>query len=187
MSRFTTLLFILSSTLLTACHQGSVHVQGSAGVHVNDDYLYEQDFAHIAYFGLIDSYLNDSRYSSHGGLALDPFIDNGQFEVYWNVSSYSDYTVSLFVNDSRNLNGAILIGSDYCGPFESCDSYGMQVCEYGADFYLGCGIDLDDAYYQANSVESLLPRLPETVYLSLEVCPSISGLCEIQSIPVTLY
>ncbi len=191
MSRFALVIFILSSSLLTACHQSGVEVGASAGVYYDYDSGYESGHDHylpqIREFGLVDSYGNDSQYSSHGSLALDPFLDFGIFEVYWDVSSFYNYEVNLYINDRPGLNHAILIGTDSCGPLESCDSIGNQVCQYNPDFYLGCGYDLDDADYFAQSVDVLLSQIPDRAYLSLEVCPAEGGYCEVQSIPVTLY
>ena len=181
------------STILTACHSGSVRVEAGLGYDTGDSY--HQPHHHnepyesidIVTFGLVDSYGINSELSYHDELTLDPTTHYGTFEIYWDVRSYHDYTVNLYINDYDDLVGATTIGADYCGPFEACDNDGMQVCEYSIDGYLGCGIDLYDAGRNANPIDQHLYHFPEQAFLSLEACPTKGGYCELKSIPVWVF
>lgn len=173
------LFFAVFSISLTACHDSQVHVIAHADTHYDNPQIRD--------FSVVDSFGDDSNHPPRGGLVLDPYVDDGLFELYWDVGSFADYTVNLYINDAPDLRGAIRIGTDYCGPGQACDDYGMQICEYSLDFYVGCGIDLYDAHNHAKSIDALLWQVPEKLYLSIEVCPVTGGVCEFDSVPVTLY
>lgn len=178
-------LFVLAATLLftvTGCESGRVVAEGEYRAPI-----VRNDSPRIRTFGLIDSYGYDSEFSAYGSMELNPYEDYGIFNIYWEVDSAYDYTVDIYVNDVPDLAGAFLIGTDYCGPHEPCDRYGQQICEYTPDYYMGCGLDLTDASYYAQSMDSLVYQHPETVYISVEVCPIYRGYCEAEFIPVDLY
>src|SRR5690606_33410459 len=56
-------------------------------------------------FYLVDSFGISNEYSS-AQLELDPEVDDGVFELYWDVDSFHDYTVTISINDYPDLYGA---------------------------------------------------------------------------------
>lgn len=142
---------------------------------------------HLEGFHLVDSYYVNSEFERNRTLRLDPYIDDGLFEVYWYVNSSHNYRATLSINDRPSLNGALIVGSELCGPGRSCDYDGMQQCVYTPDFQLGCGLDWYDAERNARRVEELFYSVPEHLYVNLEVCDTVGVACELRSLPVTVY
>src|SRR5690606_29313374 len=80
-------------------------------------------------FYLVDSFGISNEYSS-AQLELVPEVDDGVFELYWDVDSFHDYTVTISINDYPDLYGATVLASEVCGPERSCDYEGGQICQY---------------------------------------------------------
>jgi hypothetical protein len=132
-------------------------------------------------FHVIDSYGVDSQDYIDPLLALNPYIDGGQFEVYWYADNVDDYTLELRINDVPYLNGSRLISTDYCGPGLDCDLDGIQFCEYYADFSMSCdppGVENPNQY--VTDFHDLIYTVPQTMYLILDMCDTRSDVCEYQ-------
>lgn len=138
-------------------------------------------------FHLVDSYYVNSEVEPRRTLRLDPYLDDGLFEIYWYVDSFHSYRVTVSLNDRPSLRGALIVGSDLCGPGRSCDYDGLLQCEYTPDFYLGCGIDAFDAEANLRPVEQLFSSVPEHLYMVLEVCDTAGIRCEFSTLPVVMY
>lgn len=138
-------------------------------------------------FHMVDSYYVNSEAEPYRTLRLDPRLEGGLFEVYWYVDSFHNYRATLSLNDRPSLQGAIVVGTELCGPGRSCDYDGLQYCEYTLDFYLGCGIDGYDTQANLRPVEELFYSVPEHLYMNLEVCDTGNRRCEVRSLPVIMY
>lgn len=164
--------FVLFSVTLTGCGGSS----SAADDPHHDDYVPE-----LRVFDIIDSYDTDTATPKHPPLALSPYLYDGLYEIFWNVNSLEDYTVTLRINDRPTLANSLVIHSQVCGEGRRCDQAGNWICEYTNDFYMSC-----DGSTVEKDIYPLITKVPQLVYLFLEVCDSNSGYCEYDYYPVTL-
>ena len=131
-------------------------------------------------FDVVDSYGVDTAYSNKQ-LNLDPYINNGLFDIFWRVNSLDDYRVNVRISSAPDVNNSILIYSEVCGIGRACDQGGNSICEYTADFYLSC-----NNARSPTDIASLMKRVPQTLYLVLEVCDLDSPYCGYMYYPVSM-
>jgi len=131
-------------------------------------------------FDIVDSYGVDTGYSSKA-LAIDPYIDNGLFDVFWRANSLEDYRVNIRIGSTSAISNSLLIYSDICGAGRGCDQGGNVICEYTSDFYLSC----NNARHPTD-IASLMNRVPQTLYLMLEICDLDSPSCGYKYYPVSM-
>lgn len=160
------------SLFMVGCGSDSVAVDD----HHHDNYVPE-----LRVFDLIDSYDTDTAKPNHPPLALSPYLYDGLFDVFWQVNSLEDYTVTLRINDRPSLANSLIIHSQVCGAGRRCDQGGNWMCEYTNDFYMSC----DGSTFERD-IYPIVDKVPQQVYLFLEVCDSNSGYCEYDYYPVTL-
>lgn len=153
-------------------------------VHVPEPHPDEPMLYH--YF-IVDSFGVSNEHDDLVELEIDPFEDDGIFEVYWDVESYYDYRVILSVNNEDSLVGGEWLGEEVCGPNRSCDYTGMQLCQYFPDYTIGCGYDLREAERNRVSVDHLVLTEPDTLYINIDVCNLSETRCESASIPVLAW
>ncbi len=138
-------------------------------------------------FHMIDSFNVNSELDHVTPLELDPQVDSGLFDLFWYVDSDEDYQVRIGVNDQPTMTGATIVATDICGWDLACDQDGSYICEYTTTEEVGCGLDLDEADYNLESISHLLETYPQEVYFNIEVCGLEGGGCEISSLPVDLF
>lgn len=131
-------------------------------------------------FSIVDSYGVDSAVSSQP-LAIDPYKDDGLFDVFWWVGSSENYRINLYLNDRDALSGAIRVYSDVCGNTGRCGNDGNAICQYTSDFYMACNDDTKET-----DISGLFSRVPQQMYLLMEVCDIDSPLCTLRSHPVLM-
>jgi hypothetical protein len=131
-------------------------------------------------FSVVDSYGVDSSLSSRP-LAINPYQDDGLFDVFWWVTSTQDYQVNLYLNDRDALGGAIRVYSDVCGSNGRCGGDGNAICQYTSDFYMACNDDRKET-----DIASLFSQVPQQMFLLLEVCDIDSPFCTLRSLPVVM-
>lgn len=169
---FTSVALAMLASLLVACG-------GSSSGRVVD--VPEQYLPELRVFDIIDSYDTDTANPNYPPLALSPYFYDGFYEIFWAVDSLEDYTVSLRINDTTSIASSILINSQVCGAGRRCDQGGNWICEYTNDFYMSC----DDSSRKVD-IYPLIRKLPQRVYLFLEICDRNSSYCEYDYYPVTL-
>ncbi|WP_075188364.1 hypothetical protein [Teredinibacter haidensis] len=182
--RFSMVVFPL---VLTACgaehvsiyddgYYSDVYVEASS-VHVMTD---NHDKPELDDFYLVDSYGYSSEFSSSPGLTVDPYMDDGWFEVYWYTRAWDDYWVEFYVNDSPSITHASYVGSQLCGLGFECEDDGIQFCQYTAGFSLSCDTGED----QVTDVSSMMYTVPQTLYFIVQVCDLNFEYCEYSTEPV---
>lgn len=137
-------------------------------------------------FFLVDSFGTSNEYSAVQ-LELDPYHNDGVFDLYWDVDSYYDYSVTISVNDRPDIYGATILSSEVCGPDLWCDYTGQQICQYFEDYTMGCGLDLWEAEQYRESVDHLVETEPDTLFINIEVCDEVDYYCELDSIEVLAF
>lgn len=131
-------------------------------------------------YHILDSYDTDTYYSN-APLALNPYLYDGLFEVYWTANSLEDYRVRLSINDRPTLTNSVLIHTERCGAGLWCDQQGSLFCEYGADLTLSCDTGPGEV-----DINYLFQTIPQDLYLFLEICDINSPYCEYDYYPVTM-
>ena len=132
---------------------------------------------------MVDTYYTNSEYDDEH-LALSPYVNFGEFEVFWDMVSRGDFFVEMKVNTRSDAVGSRVITSDWCSPWSDCYSYQYQYCEYSTDFYLSC--ETPSGSVQAEYIGDMLHTLPQDLYFILEVCDTSFIYCEYQSFPVLM-
>lgn len=170
---------ILSAAMIALC---SLAFSGCGGESRAVDDPHHDDYVpELRVFDLIDSYDTDTAKPNHPPLALSPYLYDGLFDVFWQVNSLEDYTVTLRINNRPSLTNSLVVHSQVCGAGRRCDQGGNWICEYTKDFYMSC----DGSSFERD-IYPLVSKVPQLVYLLLEVCDSNSGYCEYDYYPVTL-
>lgn len=158
MNKTIALMLVISSLLLTACGGG----REAEVVYVPD----------IHRFDVVDSYGVDTA-KSNATLAINPYLDNGLFDIFWEVNSLEDYKVNILVNDIRSANRSFLVYSEVCGAGLACDQDGGVICQYTSDFTLSCNNSSRVA-----DIGDLFLQVPQPLYLVLEVCDIHAYSCD---------
>ncbi len=134
-------------------------------------------------FHVIDTYGTNTEFDNID-LALSPFINAGEFEVFWDVRSDYDYFVELRFNDRPTTDGSRLISSELCGPYFYCDDHQYQFCDYTSGLTLECETSSGD--FQYDYIGDLLYTIPQDAYLILQVCDTRFYYCEYDVLPVSM-
>ena len=160
------LMIMVACLVLTACG-------GSSGRAVEVRPVnYEPS---IVSFDMTDSYGVDTA-TSNWALEIDPYIDDGLFDLRWRVNSLEDYEANILVNSRPTSQGSILIYSDVCGAGLSCDQADDLICQYTEDSTLSCG---------RGPVVSI-KSMPVDLYLIFQVCDLNPYYCYERSYPVAM-
>lgn len=161
-------LVVVSLMMLSACNEQS----GSSHHHYPPD---------LEAFHVVDSYGISSEDPGYTLLTIDPYIADGQFELYWYTDGLHDYTVEFRINDRPVLPGSRLISSDYCGARLDCDLDGIQYCRYYTDFSMSCdpsGTANPNKY--VTYFDDMIRAIPQRMYLIMDLCDTQSSHCEYQ-------
>ena len=133
------LLAALAIVLLSGCR-----ASGYTEVVIEDDVLEPApvyDRPQIDFFEIIDTFGFSSFYDP-GTPVLNPYEDEGWFQVNWEADTRDDYVVEYRVNDLPDITGSVLIDTETCGRDLSCGREGTQFCQYNADLTMTCDADI---------------------------------------------
>lgn len=175
----TSVILLLIPLMLAACGGGEHHEDE----HYYDD-SYSQDEPELYQFHVIDTYQTNSEFDHDTYLALSPYVNAGEFEVYWETESDDDYVVELLFNEHPSPVGALTISTQWCGPYDYCHDNQYQFCEYTSNLYLACETSSGD--YQSNYIGDRLQTIPQNAYLILQVCDSNYFYCEYETRSVSM-
>lgn len=162
---------------------------GIAGCGGGTTYIYEDDTPELQGFYVIDSDNYSSEFAQDEPMIIDPFTNEGLFEVYWYASSYYDYNVYLSINNRPGLDGAKYIIGERCGLDYHCDTDGLYLCQYTAYSEFACGLDTEEIENNYVNIAEFTGAddIPDSLFLNFEVCDLDDFYCEIQTIPVQMY
>ena len=135
-------------------------------------------------FDMVDTYGTNSEFEPVSNLAVSPFIQGGEFELFWNIHSHFDYYVDFRINTSPTLSGSQLVFSDYCDSLFSCHDYQYLYCDYQSDFDIVCENYLGET--QVAYIGDYIERIPQTLYFILDTCDGHGLNCTYQAIPVVM-
>ncbi len=193
MGRTIIITILLIAVIFAAGCRGGVHTD----VYIEDDHhshaYYESDFYPQFYgFDMVDSFGIDTANFTNYVPEIDPYVDDGFFEVYWDVDATRDYIVEYRINDIPGVSGSRLIDAELCGIGLTCNATGFQYCQYTPEFTLMCDVAYP-AYEDLNStldpldINDMITDLPETLYFVMQICDTESNYCEVEALPVLLY
>lgn len=168
------LLSMVGVLLLTAC---------GGAEDCYDCYSEPEPGPELYAFEMVDTYATNSEFESEP-LAISPYVNGGEFEVFWDLWSRGDYIVSLYVNSTNSHFGSVEVSTDWCSYSSQCHDYQYQYCHYSSDFYLGCEISsggIHEAY-----IGDLISFVPQTLYFILEACDPEGYSCQSYSLPVRM-
>lgn len=125
----------------------------------------------LLHFDIVDSYGVDTATSS-APLAINPYLYNGLFDVFWDVNSIEDYRINIRINDAPAVSNSFLMYSEICGAGRACDQSGNVICEYTSDLTLSCNnaTNLTD-------ISVLFKTIPQDLYMVFEICDIDSPYC----------
>jgi hypothetical protein len=172
-----TLTAISSAILLSACHEGTYY---------QDDVFVGEPLPELRSFAVIDSYGTHSDLEPERQAVLSPFIDDGYFELEWDVAPNTTHRVELLINDRPIPEGGTTLSSEWCGPFEACGTISYQYCFYQANLTMQCALPQSNLPFAERDISSLITALPQTQYFILEVCDSELSYCEFRTERVVL-
>lgn len=171
-------------------------------VYVEDDHYHHEPDHHddnddlylpwLLGFNVVDSLGNSTEDYVNYVAELDPYIDEGFFEVYWDVDAVNNYIVEYRINDIPDVVGSRLIDAEVCGWGLPCDASGYQFCQYNPDFTLSCDVitpayaDIDSMRYPLD-ISDMVYDIPETLYLILQICDTRSDYCEFEALPALFF
>lgn len=150
---------VFTLLVISGCGDGSSR---AVDRHV-DNYVPE-----LLIYDIVDSYGNDSADPEYPFYEI---LDESVFDVYWEVNSLEDYTVTLILNDRPVPTGGIALHSQVCGAGRRCDQGGGWICDYFDD-YMSC----EDAVTPVDVLP--LTRKTQNLYLVMNICDSDSPYCE---------
>lgn len=168
------MVLLLTTVVLTACHGDSCST---------DCYDERPSRPQLYMANMVDTYNVNSEFD-YEHLALSPYVNRGEFEVFWDMHSDDDFFVELRVNDIDQSAGSRLITSDWCSPHSECYYNQYQYCDYSANFYLTCNSPTE--VVQSEYIGDLIYELPQDLYFIVQVCDASLMFCEYQSFPVTM-
>lgn len=157
--------------MLAACHDDT------RDGHTNHDYP-------IVQFDMVDTDGTNSSFESVYDLNISPYVNNGQFELFWETLAYRNYTIELRVNTWPSLVGSQRIYADTCGTGYLCDNTPILYCDYQTDFDIACEGHFGNP--QIANIGHLLTNIPQKLYFILDVCDNATGFCDFQALPVVM-
>lgn len=136
---------------------------------------YHHDEPILQEFNIVDSYGNDSADSHAQYFRINPYVNRGNYEVYWHVDSDSPYQVEFLLGDSAYIDDATLLYSETCGDGlgYGCGDYGSQNCRFELDDSISCGDWFDTTY-----IGHYLYFMPQPLYLFFQICDEFGDYCE---------
>lgn len=187
---------IVAIIFMAAC-KGGVY----GGAYVEDSHYHHEPEQHVSAenyypwlegFYVVDSFGFSVDSSSSSVPELDPYVDDGVFEVEWEVDAVRDYIVEYRINDIPDVVGSRLIDAELCGWGLACDTTGYQFCQYNPDFTLSCDVVTPayvnvDSYLHPLDISDMIFSLPESLYLIMQICDTGSNYCEFDVMPTLFY
>lgn len=182
MQRVMTLAVISLSLLIGACHDAYEEPYSETS-------YYEADYTpYIRYFSVLPA--PGARAWDYGAAPITPHLDNGNFALQWEIGSYGQYHVDLYVSNDpwlglqdpwgredvlfKHLGG---MGNSYNTAYNT-DTVFMS-CRFTTDNILSCGqINYDNP---GRDLTPYLNVLPKTGYIILRACDEYMQDCAITS------
>ncbi len=132
---------------------------------------------------MVDTYYTNSEFE-YTHLAVSPYINDGEFEIFWDMHSEGEFFTEIRVNNINSTVGSLLVSSDWCSAYSDCYDHQYQYCEYSSDFYVFC--ETPAGSLQAAYVGDLIAEIPQDLYFIVQVCDTSYMHCEYETMPVSM-
>lgn len=166
-----------------------------------EHYEEQQNTPIVNYFEVVDSFgyssipfhvfnENHGVYADH--LLVSPIINDGYFELWWDVSHYNAYSTLIYINDRPTHFGAYELEAISCKNQQNCNNTGFAYCFYnryannskiGHKDTLSCSTQAREN--EQVDITSLFYDHPQDLYMIIEVCEDYTGNCNSQSQRIT--
>ncbi len=183
---YTPALLVVLASLLAACGEGGYSVESEYYYDSSHDSHYHAtyDEPELYQFHVIDTYETNTEFDTNTLLALSPYENGGEFEIYWDTESRDEYVVEFLFNTQPSPFGARIVSQEYCGPYDYCDDNQYQFCEYTSNLYLACESSSGD--YSERYIGDQLETIPQDAYFILQVCDTQFFYCEYETRQVSM-
>ncbi len=154
------------------------------GCHGSSDYHQDHESTvSLVDIDVVDSYGNSGEDNYHTPLSINPYLNNGVFDIYWLTYSSEPYYVEFLVGGTPNIHHANLVYTQICdGELDltsGCGELASQSCFYTPALELLCG-GLEQAYrgFHGTNIGNLIYGLPQQLYFFVQVCEEYGDECE---------
>ena len=176
--------------LLILCITSILFISACGGSNLTD-LVVLTDIPNLRAFNIVDSFGVNTEFDGNIPLELSPFIDDGLFEIFWDVDNIfdgfaEDYQVNFLINDSPQVFRSLLITSNFCGPFERCDSFASQFCFYEDNLSMTCERPNSNDLDVTVDISELFVSIPQRLFFILEVCDVDGFACDTDFWPVLM-
>lgn len=170
------------SVFLSACGGGGSTSVGISHTSSSVTSVSSYDEPALLKASVYDSFGDRTTIDSNVSAEIDPYYDNGLFEINWSVDAPRDYYLEVSFGYSLFIDNASIVHSEYCGPQESCDYDGFTICEYTTDLAMRCDSRLGFA-----DISPQIFSLPQSGYLFISACSVDLAYCEYDTIRTRLF
>lgn len=118
--------------------------------------------------------LNDSS------VVIDPAIDDGAFNIQWNISSSDPYHIELYLSEDAQLSKSSDVNffGQNCSSSSTifnCSSVGDFDCRFTSENKISCGT-ISPANKEHN-VTTFMTTLPKEAFIIIEACNGLFDSC----------
>ncbi len=108
-------------------------------------------------------------------------VNNGAFNVSWNVSSTDPYHIELYLSNNSTLSSSagVKFFSQNCGGISAiynCNTNGSFSCRFTSQNKISCGTIT--FVNKEKDVSAFLNQIPKSAYLIIKACNGLFNSCD---------
>lgn len=133
--------------------------------------------------------INEFSSTSSAGLSdsaviIDPAIDEGAFNIHWDIDSSDPYHIELYLSEDSQLSKSSDVNffGQNCSSASSifnCSSVGDFDCRFTSENKISCGTI--SAANNEKTVTSFMTTLPKDAYIIIEACNGLFDSCAVSA------
>ena len=132
--------------------------------------------------------LNSSSVAVNNVVPINAGVNNGDFNINWNVYSSDPYRVEISISSDTALdNGDVKIFEQNCGAVSvvyNCNTIGSFTCRFTSDNKMSCGTV--SSFNQGKDLTTFLTALPQRAFMVIKACDGLLEDCKTSSVEVEL-
>lgn len=172
---------IISVALLSACGGGSSIPGGGDNPVTNNT--------------TINSFtVTGSGNAVAGKTPINAAINNGAFQVNWDIDSTDPYRAIMYLSadntlDTNEATGDIELLGLNCGSISllyECNKTAKIDCSFNSSNKIACGTAQDQLTYQPKDLTTFLDTIPKTAYLMVQACNLLMTSCKTSAVQIEL-
>jgi hypothetical protein len=127
--------------------------------------------------------------TTNGGILINSGVNNGAFNVSWNVSSSDPYHVELYLSNDSALSSStdVKFFSQNCGGISAiynCNTNGSFSCKFNSQNKISC--DTITFINKEKDISAFLNQIPKRAYLIIKACNGLFNNCDTAFKPIEL-